>query len=88
MRNPLYRSKFRRCAIMDMHMAVHFSLLYCYLTSDSDVVQALAPKYFNTKFLFYVEELALKVLPCAICFIKGFQNAGMSNGCSACFVFY
>jgi hypothetical protein len=53
------------------------------LTSDSDdVVQALAPKYFNTRFLrvfvenvpFLVEKLALKVLPCVmavICFIRG-----------------
>jgi hypothetical protein len=50
------------------------------LTSDSDdVVQALAPKFFNTRFLrvfvenvpFLVEKLALKVLPCVVCFIKG-----------------
>jgi hypothetical protein len=49
------------------------------LTSDSDdVVQALALKYFNTRFLcvfvesvpFLVETLALKVLPCVICFIR------------------
>jgi hypothetical protein len=50
------------------------------LTSDSDdIVQALAPKYFNTRFLrvfvenvpFLVEKLGLKVLPCVVCFIKG-----------------
>jgi hypothetical protein len=43
------------------------------------VVQALAPKYFNTRFLrvfvenvpFLVEKLGLKVLPCVICFVKG-----------------
>ena len=42
-------------------------------------VQALAPKYFNTRFLrvfvenvpFLVEKLGIKVLPCVICFIKG-----------------
>ena len=54
--------------------------LYCCLTSDSDnVVQALAPKYFNTRFLrvfvenvpFLVEKLGLKVLPCVISFVKG-----------------
>ena len=47
---------------------------------DSDhIVQALAPKYFNTRFLrvfvenvpFLVEKLEIKVLPCVICFIKG-----------------
>ncbi|KAI9512214.1 thioredoxin-like protein [Russula earlei] len=56
-----YHSKFRRCAIMDNHLA------------------ALAPKYFNTKFLrvfvenvpFLVEKLGIKVLPCVICFVKG-----------------
>jgi len=56
-----YHSNFRRCAIMDKHMA------------------ALAPKYFNTRFLrvfvenvpFLVEKLALKVLPCVVSFIKG-----------------
>jgi hypothetical protein len=43
------------------------------------VVQALAPKYFNTRFMrvfvenvpFLVEKLGIKVLPCVICFIKG-----------------
>jgi hypothetical protein len=43
------------------------------------MVQALAPKYFNTRFLrvfvenapFLVEKLGIKVLPCVICFIKG-----------------
>jgi len=40
---------------------------------------ALAPRYFNTRFLrvfvenvpFLVEKLGIKVLPCVICFIKG-----------------
>ena len=57
-----------------------YGSLHCYLTSDSDdAVQALAPKYFNTRFLrvfvenvpFLVEKLGLKVLPCVICFVKG-----------------
>ncbi|KAI0303271.1 thioredoxin-like protein [Russula brevipes] len=56
-----YHSNFRRCAIMDKHLA------------------ALAPKYFNTRFLrvfvenvpFLVEKLGIKVLPCVVCFIKG-----------------
>jgi len=59
-----YHSNFRRCAIMDKHMA------------------ALAPKYFNTRFLrvfvenvpFLVEKLGLKVLPCVICFVKGISK--------------
>jgi hypothetical protein len=53
------------------------------LTSDFDgVVQALAPKYFNTRFLrvfvenvpFLVEKLGLKVLPCVVCFVKGISK--------------
>jgi hypothetical protein len=41
----------RTSAIMDKHMAVRV-FLYCFLTSDSDnVVQALSPKYFNTRAL-------------------------------------
>ncbi|KAH9977928.1 thioredoxin-like protein [Lactifluus volemus] len=43
---------------------------------------ALAPKYFNTRFLrvfvenvpFLVEKLEIKVLPCVICFIKGISK--------------
>ena len=55
-----------------------FSL--CFLTSGSDnVVQVLAPKYFNTSLLrvfvenvpFLVEKLGLKVLPCVVSFVKG-----------------
>lgn len=41
--------------------------------------QAIAPKYFNTRFLrvfvenvpWLVEKLGIKVLPCVICFIDG-----------------
>jgi len=74
-----YHNNFRRCAIMDKHMAVRIFLYYC-LTSDSNhIIQALAPKYFNTRFLrvfvenvpFLVEKLGLKVLPCVVSFIKG-----------------
>jgi hypothetical protein len=75
-----YHSNFSRCAIMDKHMAVRVLSIATLHTSDSDnVVQALAPKYFNTRFLrvfvenvpFLVEKLGLKVLPCVIGFIKG-----------------
>ncbi|KAJ7283529.1 thioredoxin-like protein [Mycena rebaudengoi] len=56
-----YHSKFRRCEIMDKHLA------------------KLAPKYFNTRFArvfvenvpWLVERLAIKVLPCVICFVDG-----------------
>ncbi|KAF9019257.1 thioredoxin-like protein [Hymenopellis radicata] len=56
-----YHPNFKRCEIMDKHMA------------------ALAPKYFNTRFLrvfvenipWLVEKLAIKVLPCVICFMDG-----------------
>ncbi|KII95058.1 hypothetical protein PLICRDRAFT_128487 [Plicaturopsis crispa FD-325 SS-3] len=56
-----YHSNFRRCEIMDKHLA------------------KLAPKYFHTRFLrvfvenvpWLVEKLAIKVLPCVICFIDG-----------------
>lgn len=49
------------------------------LSNSYIAVQALAPKYFNTRFLrvfvenvpFLVEKLGIKVLPCVICFIKG-----------------
>ncbi|PCH41115.1 thioredoxin-like protein [Wolfiporia cocos MD-104 SS10] len=56
-----YHNDFKRCKIMDKHLT------------------ALAPKYFNTRFLrvfvenvpWLVERLAVKVLPCVICFIDG-----------------
>ncbi|KAK0206354.1 thioredoxin-like protein [Desarmillaria ectypa] len=56
-----YHSNFKRCEIMDKHLA------------------ALAPKYFNTRFIrvfvenvpWLVEKLVIKVLPCVICFING-----------------
>ncbi|KAK0468158.1 thioredoxin-like protein [Desarmillaria tabescens] len=56
-----YHSNFKRCEIMDKHLA------------------ALAPKYFNTRFIrvfvenvpWLVEKLAIKVLPCVICFVNG-----------------
>ncbi|KAF8165235.1 thioredoxin-like protein [Crassisporium funariophilum] len=56
-----YHSKFQRCEIMDKHLA------------------RLAPKYFNTRFCrvfvenipWLVEKLAIKVLPCVICFVDG-----------------
>lgn len=56
-----YHSNFKRCEIMDKHLA------------------SLAPKYFNTRFFrvfvesvpWLVEKLAIKVLPCVICFVDG-----------------
>ncbi|KAF5333399.1 hypothetical protein D9611_002413 [Ephemerocybe angulata] len=56
-----YHTNFKRCEIMDKHLA------------------KLAPKYFNTRFLrvfvenipWLVEKLAIKVLPCVICFVDG-----------------
>ncbi|KIL00610.1 hypothetical protein PAXRUDRAFT_821510 [Paxillus rubicundulus Ve08.2h10] len=56
-----YHSNFRRCGIMDKHLA------------------KLAPKYFATRFIrvfvenvpWLVERLAIKVLPCVMCFVDG-----------------
>ncbi|KAF5344087.1 hypothetical protein D9758_008836 [Tetrapyrgos nigripes] len=56
-----YHTNFKRCEIMDKHLA------------------KLAPKYFNTRFFrvfvenvpWLVEKLAIKVLPCVICFMDG-----------------
>lgn len=72
-----YHSQFKRCEIMDKHLA------------------RLAPKYFNTRFFrvfvenvpWLVEKLAIKVLPCVICFkdgiskdrLTGFEELGNSD---------
>jgi len=56
-----YHTDFKRCQIMDKHLT------------------NLAPKYFGTRFLrvfvenvpWLVERLAIKVLPCVVCFIDG-----------------
>ncbi|KAG2116074.1 thioredoxin-like protein [Suillus discolor] len=56
-----YHSNFRRCEIMDKHLA------------------KLAPKYYATRFIrvfvenmpWLVEKLAIKVLPCLMCFVDG-----------------
>ncbi|KIJ20269.1 hypothetical protein PAXINDRAFT_96498 [Paxillus involutus ATCC 200175] len=56
-----YHSNFRRCEIMDKHLT------------------KLAPKYFATRFIrvfvenvpWLVERLAIKVLPCVMCFVDG-----------------
>ncbi|KAF9495420.1 thioredoxin-like protein [Pleurotus eryngii] len=56
-----YHSNFKRCQIMDKHLA------------------KLAPKYYGTRFMrvfvenvpWLVEKLAIKVLPCVICFMDG-----------------
>ena len=65
---------------MDKHLAVHCSLFSSLLPIlILLMVQTLAPKYFNTRFLrvfvenvpFLVEKLSIKVLPCVICFVQG-----------------
>ncbi|KAF8591411.1 thioredoxin-like protein, partial [Ramaria rubella] len=56
-----YHRNFQRCRIMDKHL------------------EELAPRYFSTRFLrvfvenvpWLVDKLAIKVLPCVICFVKG-----------------
>ncbi|KAF8917895.1 thioredoxin-like protein [Mucidula mucida] len=63
-----YHPDFKRCEIMDKHMA------------------ALAPKYFNTRFLRVF--LVIKVLPCVVCFMDGvtkdrlvgFEELGNNDG--------
>ncbi|KAF7292367.1 hypothetical protein HMN09_01220800 [Mycena chlorophos] len=73
-----YHSNFKRCEIMDKHLA------------------KIAPKYFDTRFFrvfvenvpWLVEKLAIKVLPCVICFVDGvskdkligFEELGNSDG--------
>ncbi|KAJ6628745.1 GTPase inhibitor [Mycena sp. CBHHK59/15] len=73
-----YHPNFKRCEIMDKHLA------------------KLAPKYFNTRFFrvfvesvpWLVEKLAIKVLPCVICFVDGvtkdrligFEELGNKDG--------
>ncbi|KAI0796740.1 GTPase inhibitor [Abortiporus biennis] len=60
-----YHDNFRRCKIMDKHLT------------------KLAPKYFGTRFIrvfvenvpWLVEKLAVKVLPCVVCFIDGVSKA-------------
>ncbi|KAF8529041.1 thioredoxin-like protein [Hysterangium stoloniferum] len=56
-----YHRNFLRCRIMDKH------------------IEEIAPKYFSTRFIrvfvenvpWLVDKLAIKVLPCVICFVKG-----------------
>ena len=56
-----YHADFERCKIVDKHMSI------------------LAQKHFETKFIrvdaakcpFFIEKLAIKMLPCVICFIDG-----------------
>jgi hypothetical protein len=74
-----YHSNFRRCEIMDKHLAVSnvSPLKGTRLLMDS--YQKLAPKYYATRFIrvfvenvpWLVEKLAIKVLPCLMCFIDG-----------------
>ena len=73
-----YHSNFKRCEIMDKHLAVRdWFRLCCFLLLT--YIQKLAPKYFSTRFLrvfvenvpWLVEKLGIKVLPCVIVFIDG-----------------
>ncbi|KDQ20748.1 hypothetical protein BOTBODRAFT_169470 [Botryobasidium botryosum FD-172 SS1] len=62
-----YHRDFQRCKIMDKHLG---SLLDW---------KEIAPKYFSTRFIrvfvenvpWLVEKLAIKVLPCVVCFVGG-----------------
>ncbi|KLO14948.1 thioredoxin-like protein [Schizopora paradoxa] len=63
----------KRCVI---HF-YHHDFKRCQIMNDS--LAAIAPKYFNTRFLrvfvenvpWLVEKLQIKILPCVICFIDG-----------------
>ncbi|KAG2738133.1 hypothetical protein P692DRAFT_20927488 [Suillus brevipes Sb2] len=65
-----YHSNFRRCEIMDKHLA------------------KLAPKYYAMHFIrvfvenmpWLVEKLAIKVLPCLMCFVDGVSKDRTSSG--------
>ncbi|KIJ56693.1 hypothetical protein M422DRAFT_57358 [Sphaerobolus stellatus SS14] len=56
-----YHRNFQRCKVMDKHL------------------EEIAPRYFSTRFIrvfvenvpWLVEKLAIKVLPCVICFVQG-----------------
>lgn len=73
-----YHTNFKRCEIMDKHLAVCTTTLYPF-RSVLMVMQKLAPKYFSTRFFrvfvenvpWLVEKLGVKVLPCVICFVDG-----------------
>ncbi|KAJ8086760.1 hypothetical protein PM082_005583 [Marasmius tenuissimus] len=74
-----YHTKFKRCEIMDKHLAVRASRMGNTHGVLTDQPQKLAPKYHNTRFSrvfvenipWLVERLGIKVLPCVICFVKG-----------------
>lgn len=67
---------------MDKHLAVRRSSVTARALGLIHPIEALAPKYFNTRFLrvfvenvpFLVEKLGIKILPCVICFIKGISK--------------
>ena len=78
--------QFRRCEILDAHLKVHtglFSLLlagpHCLGLTCTHHQQALAPKYFSTRFIkidvgnapFFVEKLQIQVLPALFSFFNG-----------------
>ena len=63
---------------MDKHLAVCI-LLQLNASVAKVVMQKIASKYYNTRFIrvfventpWLVEKLAIKVLPCVICFVDG-----------------
>jgi hypothetical protein len=67
---------------MDKHLAVRGPSKISIPGVDGIGFQRLAPKYFNTRFFrvfvenvpWLVEKLAIKVLPCVICFIDGISK--------------
>ncbi|KAF8272566.1 thioredoxin-like protein [Lactarius quietus] len=58
-----YHNNFRRCAIMDKHLAVHYTC--------PKILQHKVLRVFVENVPFLVEKLGIKVLPCVISFIKG-----------------
>jgi thiol-disulfide isomerase/thioredoxin len=72
-----YHTDFKRCEIMDKHIAVGISPFV--MVFSLPFLQKLAPKYFNTRFFrvfvenvpWLVEKLQVKVLPCVVCFVDG-----------------
>ncbi|KAI9001085.1 GTPase inhibitor [Trametes punicea] len=76
-----FHHKFKRCEIMDQHLAVRLAvaLTSILMSFVSSTPQRIAPKYFNTLFIrvfvenvpWLVERLGIKVLPCVMTFING-----------------
>ncbi|KAG2141805.1 thioredoxin-like protein [Suillus bovinus] len=77
-----YHSNFRRCEIMDKHLAASNDSCLEGTRLLMDSYQQLAPKYYATRFIrvfvenmpWLVEKLAIQVLPCLMCFIDGISK--------------